>query len=520
MILLWLILVPFIGGVLAWLLHGQSPVRSRGICLVALLATFLIGLSVWLAPAAATTAGPWVAEWNVPWITPFGIQFHLGADGLSLLLIELTAFLGMVAVVASSHEARQHTGGYYLTLMGVLAAMIGVLLALDLFLFYFFWELMILPMALWIAIWGNEGRTAAAVKFFLFTQLSGLAMLLAILGLYFAHGSATGHYTFNYFELLNTPLPWATAVWLMIGFFVAFAVKLGIVPLHAWLPDAYAESPVVGTLVLSALMGKTAAYGLLRFAIPLFPQAVPSMTLVAMVLAVISILYGAVLAFAQTDIKRLIAYSSISHMGFVLLGIFAWNPVALDGVIILILSHAIATGALFLLAGAVESRLGTRQLDRMGGLWQAAPRLGGTTMLFVLAAMGLPGLGNFVGEFLVLLGTFRVSIAFAVLAASGMITSVIYALWLLQQVFQGEPRGPAHVSDLGVREGWLYAMLAAAIVWLGIYPAPVLSAARPAVGALDQTFHRRAAMPPNRPPDALLAAFPSESTHQTQTEGP
>jgi NADH-quinone oxidoreductase subunit M len=346
---------------------------------------------------------------------------------------------------------------------------------------------MLVPMYFLIAIWGHERRIYASVKFFIFTQLSGLLMLVAILGLYFVHGRSTGLYTFDYEPLLGTAMPASTAMWLMLGFLVAFLVKLPVVPLHTWLPDAHTEAPTAGSVVLAGLLLKTGAYGLLRFALPLFPGAALQLRPAVMVLAVVGILYGAWMAFAQTDLKRLVAYTSVSHMGFVLLGVFAWNALALQGTVMQILCHGISTGALFILVGALQERIHTRDMDRMGGLWFGAPRLGGVTLLFALASLGLPGLGNFVGEFLVLVGTWRVSAALTAWAALGLVGSAIYALWMVQKTFHGKSPGEWKIADLNARETAVMAALIVAIVWLGLYPQPVLDTAKTALDALQQS---------------------------------
>ncbi len=489
MMLIWFILVPLIGGVLAWVLGKRDARRARWIALGALAVVLLRVVILWMqAPSLATPGkgGAWLAEVNLPWIPQLGISFHLAVDGLSLLLLALTALLGILSVAASWTEIREQVGPFYLQLLWVLAGINGVFLSLDLLLFYFFWEMMLVPMYFLIAQWGHEHRAYAATKFFLFTQFSGLLMLLAILGLYFAHGSATHTYTFDYQQLLGTATSGPLAMLLMLGFFVAFAVKLPVVPVHTWLPDAHTEAPTAGSVVLAGLLLKTGAYGLLRFVVPLFPQAALAFAPVAMILGVIGILYGAILSFAQTDLKRLVAYTSVSHMGFVLLGVFSWNETALQGAIMQVLCHGISTGALFILVGAIQERTGTRDISRLGGLWSTVPALSATGLVFALASLGLPGLGNFVGEFLVLLGAFQVNITLAVLATLGLVAATVYALWMVQRVFHGENIQGWKLPDLSGRELAVMAVMIAAIVWLGIYPQPVLDVARPALQALQQ----------------------------------
>jgi NADH-quinone oxidoreductase subunit M len=499
MILAWLIIIPSVGGLLAWFVSRWHARWPRWMALLALTINLIVELILWIQHFGQVTlgnAGPWLMALERPWIPQFGISFHLALDGLSLVLVLLTTFLGIMAVVASWTEIEERVGFFHFNLLWVLAGITGVFLALDLFLFYFFWEMMLVPMYFLIALWGHENRVYAAVKFFLFTQLSGLLMLVAIVGLYFLHGQSTGSYTFDYMQLLGTALPASTAMWLMLGFLIAFAVKLPVVPVHTWLPDAHTEAPTAGSVILAGLLLKTGAYGLLRFVVPLFPEAALAFAPVALVLAVIAILYGALLAFAQTDLKRLVAYTSISHMGFVLLGVFAWNELALQGVVMQIVCHGISTGALFIVVGALQERIHTRDLRRMGGLWSVVPRLGGVALLFALASLGLPGLGNFVGEFLVLIGTYRVHTPITILAALGLITATVYALWMIQRTFHGPNEAGWQPPDVSAREMAMMAAMIAAIVWLGLYPQPVLDTAAPSLTRLQRVVMTRQALPP------------------------
>jgi NADH-quinone oxidoreductase subunit M len=398
-------------------------------------------------------------------------------DGLSLLLVLLTLFLGLMSVAASWTEITKQVGFFHFNLLWVLAGVLGVFVAMDLFLFFVFWEVMLVPMYFLISVWGHENRVYAAVKFFLFTQAGSLLMLIAILGLVFVHYQNSGILTFDYTSLLGTAMDPALAMWLMLGFFAAFAVKLPVVPFHTWLPDAHTEAPTAGSVILAGLLLKTGAYGLLRFTVPLFPEAAQTFAPVAMGLGVIGILYGGVLAFAQTDLKRLVAYSSVSHLGFVLLGIFAWNALALEGAVMQMLAHGVTTGALFILVGALQERLHTRDMRRMGGLWTTLPRFGAIGLFFAIASLGLPGLGNFVGEFLVLLGAYRVSIPMTVLASLGFVVATIYSLSLVQQTFHGQAREQWRVQDLSLRSLALLGAMIVVQVWLGLYPQPVLETA-------------------------------------------
>jgi NADH-quinone oxidoreductase subunit M len=484
MILAWLLIITAGAGVVAGLLSYWSRTLCRWVTLIALFIDAALLLTIWSGGPAP--GRPWFAWIDAPWVAPLGIHFHLAVDGLSLLLLVLTVFLGLVAVSASWTEIDRRVGGFHANLMLTLAGIMGVFMALDLFLFYFLWELMLVPMYFLIGIWGGEQRLAASFRFFLFTQAGGLLMLVAILALYFLHGRKTGLYTFDYEQLLKTAPSGAFAFWLMMGFFMAFAVKLPMVGLHPWLPPAYAESPTAGSIVLAGLMSKTGAYGLLRFALPLFPQAGTDLAWAAMILGTVGIWYGAILAFGQTDIKRLVAYSSFGHMGYVLLGIYVGNPLALQGVIVILLAHGLSVAGLFFVAGIVRQRLHTYDMDKLGGLWSSAPHLGGVAVFLALAAMGLPGLGNFVGEFLVLTGAFAVSPALGAVAAGGFVLSVIYALWLIYRVFQGpEPQGRG-MPDIGARELVVFGFIMAGIVMLGLYPQPILNVFEPQAQSLTR----------------------------------
>jgi NADH-quinone oxidoreductase subunit M len=447
-------------------------------------------LAIWIRHAGQVTftgSGAWLEQGDWAWIPQFGIHFHLALDGLSLLLLALTFFLGVLSVLCSWTEITESVGFFHLNLMWILAGITGVFLALDLFLFYFAWELMLVPMYFLIALWGHERRVYAAIKFFLFTQLSGLLMLVAILVLYFLHHQATGIYTFEYEQLLHTPLSSSAALWIMLGFFAAFAVKLPLFPLHTWLPDAHTEAPTAGSVILAGLLLKTGAYGMIRFIVPLFPGAARAFAPIAMTLGAAGIIYGAVLAFSQHDLKRLVAYTSVSHLGFVVLGVFSWNELALQGAVMTMLCHGVSTSALFILTGALQERIHTRELGRMGGLWAAAPRLSGSALYFALASLGLPGLGDFIGEFLVLLGTYRAHLILAAVGAIGVLAATFYALRLVQRAFQGSNKNGWAISDLVPREGVIIALMAASLLWLGLYPRPVLDTFKPALRALGIT---------------------------------
>ena len=491
MILVWLIGLLMGGGLLALLAGSWNKTLPRWITLYILLMGFIGLLSFWIEhykTKIIQPSSPWMIDFQQEWIPSFGISFHLAIDGLSVLLLILTFFLGILAVLCSWKEVTERVGFYHFNLLWILAGISGVFMAMDLFLFYFFWEVMLIPMYFLIGIWGSKNREYAAYKFFIFTQASGLLMFLAILGLYFIHGRASGVYTFNYFELLGMAIPPDIAFWLMMGFMIAFVVKLPVVPFHSWLPDAHSEAPTAGSLILAGLLLKTGAYGILRFVLPLFPEPAKEFAPWAMLLGVIGILYGAMLAYSQTDLKRLIAYTSVSHMGFVILGIFAFNELAFQGVVLQLVTHAISTGALFIMAGMLKERLHTRDLDQMGGLWLHMPKMGAIATLLSMASLGLPGLGNFVAEFLVLLGAFRANVWLTVLATIGLVFSAIYSLRIVQKVFLGPAKDSDPVNDFSWREMITMAVLTLSIIWLGLYPQLVINTAKPMINQMEQVF--------------------------------
>ena len=480
MILVLLIVILMAGGILAWITGRFNILFSRIISLVAVLGDFFIISYIFLNQNHFENK-TWLIDYNKEWIARFGISLHLSLDGLSLLLLFLTFFIGALAIMVSWKEIRTNTGFFHFNILWILSGITGVFLSMDLFLFYFFWEVMLVPMYFIIAIWGHENRIYASFKFFIFTQASGLLMFLAILALYLIHGHNTGIYSFDYRHLLGTSMSPAIEFLLMCGFLAAFLVKLPVVPLHNWLPDAHTEAPTAGSLILAALMLKTGAYGLLRFIVPLFPHASVTFAPAGMILGIAGILYGAKLAFAQTDLKRLVAYTSVSHMGFIILGVFAFNEIAYQGVVIQIIAHGISTGALFVLTGQLYERIHTRDLNMMGGLWEKVPAMGSMGLVFAMASLGLPGLGNFIAEFLTLTGTFKVSTLYACLASAGLIAATIYSLRIMQKVFYGTGKSENKLKDLSVRESFIMGLMAVAIVWLGLFPQPVIETAKPAL---------------------------------------
>ncbi len=479
MILVYLILVLMAGGVIAWLAGKNNPGVSRYVSLVSVTIDLLLILTVYGRDYNPQSG--WITEYVSSWIPLFGIRLHLALDGLSLLLLILTYFIGILAILISWREITYKTGFFHFNIMWILAGITGVFLSMDLFLFYFFWEVMLIPMYFLIGIWGHEKRIYASYKFFIFTQASGLLMFIAIIALYLIHGQNTGIYTFDYQELLGTEMKPGAEMLIMLGFLAAFLVKLPVVPFHSWLPDAHTEAPTAGSLILASLMLKTGAYGLLRFVVPLFPHAAEAFAPAGMILGVAGILYGAILAFAQTDLKRLVAYTSVNHMGFIVLGVFAFNEMAYQGVVMQMIAHGISTGALFIMAGQLYERIHTRDLRKMGGLWEQAPAMGATGLVFVMASLGLPGLGNFVAEFLTLTGVFKANVLFACLASIGLVVATMYSIRIMQRVFYGKRNSDTPMKDLSLRESFTLGAMVIVIVYLGFFPQPVINTARPAI---------------------------------------
>lgn len=453
-------------GAIAWISEGVKANSARWIAIYS-----VFGFTVFFIASIIFSS----ANFNelqvmirAPWINRFNIEYALALDHLSIILLSLTFFLALICILVSWQEITEKVGFYYFNLLATFAGIIGVFTATDLFLFFFFWEVMLLPMTAIIAIWGHEQRHFAAVKFFIFTQISSLLMLVAIIATAYFHLVQVGHLSFFYQDWLQLDIPIETARYLMLGFFIAFAVKLPSFPVHTWLPDAHTQAPTAGSVLLAGVLLKTGAYGLIRFVIFLFPQASHEFAPIAAILAVISILYGAKMAFAQHDFKRLVAYSSISHMGFVMLALFSFNDIAYQGAVITLVAHGLSSAALFSLAGMIYSRLHSRNIFDMGGLWHSAPRMGGFTLIFCGAAFGLPGLANFIGEFFSLVGAFQSFPIIAVLAALGLVGSAIYGMVLFQTSFQGPIN--KHINDLSPRELMISGSLALLLIIFGLYP--------------------------------------------------
>ena len=503
-----LILVPFIAGFICWLVDKFDDKLPRYIALIGMLITLGLTVALWQSGTYNYELGAkvptWAAEFMLPWIQTLGINIHLAVDGLSLLMVGLTAFLGVLAVGCSWGEIQKNVGFFHLNLLWSLGGVIGVFLAIDLFLFFFFWEMMLVPIYFLIALWGHKGadnksRVYAATKFFIYTQVAGLIMLIGILGLVVYGYMMTGMIGFDYNYLLgvantlDAQLP-SVAYALMLCMFIGFAVKLPVFPLHGWLPDAHAQAPTAGSVDLAGILIKTAAYGLLRFVIPFFPAASAQFADIAIIFGLIGVFYGAWCAFQQTDMKRLLAYTSISHMGFVLLAIYAGNILTFQGLMIMMLAHGISSAALFIMCGQVYERLHTRDLRKMGGIRGQFQYLPFFLMFFVAALVGIPGLGNFIGEFLILMGSFEKFPTFTILAAISLVLAGLYGLILIHKAMFGTPNEEQKqhytnpLKDLNSREIVILLVCAVALLWLGIYPQSFLDISNSSMAWLANSY--------------------------------
>ena len=477
----WLTVVTFLPvlGVpvlLAW--PRMRPDVARWLALAVTVATFVVSLGM-LGRFEPADGGFQMLE-QADWVGPFGLRYLLGVDGVSVFMVLLTTFLFPISVLASWRVER-NVGAFMAAMLLLETAVIGTFLALDLLLFFLFFEAMLFPMYLIIGGWGYERRVYAAVKFFLYTMFGSAFLLVAILFV----SSQAG--TFDVRQLADLEVSAASGRWLFLAFFVAFAVKVPVFPLHTWLPDAHTEAPTAGSVILAAVLLKIGAYGLIRFNLTMFPEASRYFADAIQVLALIGIVYGALVAMMQADLKRLIAYSSVSHLGFVVLGIFAFTEEAVAGGVLQMVNHGLSTGALFLLVGMVYDRTHTRRLDEMGGLASVTPWLAGAFLFAALSSLGLPGLNNFVGEFLIILGSFADDAVFGSIAAVGVVLAAIYLLWSYQRMAHGPvPEVHRQHPDLSLREHTLLAPVLAAILVLGVYPKALLDRIEPSTGRVVQ----------------------------------
>jgi len=486
-----LILLPLAGALL--LVFSKDDRVTRWLALAFTASGFLATLLIsYMAVSHESPEGRWLLYVELPWIERYGVRFSLGMDGISMLLVLLTSFLFMLSVAVSWRVVREKVALFHAMLLLMEAGVLGVFLATDLFLFYLFWEVMLVPMFFLIGIWGHGRRIYSAVKFFIYTVTGSLLMLLAIIGLYVIHGRQTGVYTFALDALSKTPLDPATGMWLFAAFMLGFAVKVPVFPLHNWLPDAHTDAPTAGSVILAGLLLKTGAYGMIRFAFPLFPVAAKACLPVMFAAGIIGIFYASLIAFAQTDMKRLVAYSSISHLGLVVLGIAVWNDASLAGSVLQMVNHGVTTGALFIMVGMMDERMHTRDINAYGGLWSKAPVMSSFFLLFILSSLGLPGLNNFVGELLIFVGLFRGHPIVAGAALAGIVFTLAYLLRLAQKVLFGPSVNSGEFNDVSLRELSILVPLAALVLAIGLYPAMLLRPLDAPVKGLVSAYYKAA----------------------------
>jgi len=491
-ILSYVIFFPLVGVILLIFLDQEKEKLIKGITLAVTLLEFIISLPL-AFNFQAETAGMQFSEY-LEWIPSLGIAYRVGLDGISLWLVLLTTFLSVISVLACWKDIKLHVKEFLICLLLLETGMIGVFVALDVFLFYVFWEVMLVPMYFLIGVWGNPARRIyAAIKFVLFTMVGSLLMLVAILYIYFYHYSVTGKYTFDLMSWYSLNLPHSVQFWLFLAFGLAFAIKVPMFPFHTWLPDAHTEAPTVGSVLLAAVMLKMGVYGFLRYNLPLFPNASIDFIPVISILAIIGIIYGALVAMVQKDVKRLVAFSSVSHLGFVMLGIFALNLQGIEGGLIQMINHGLSTGALFLIVGMIYERRHTRMIAEFGGLSRVMPVYATLFMIVTLSSIGLPGLNGFIGEFLIILGTFRSNVVYAVFAATGIVLAAVYMLWMFQRVMFGEVTNPKNENlvDMSKRELAVLLPIVILIIWIGIYPKPFLKPMEATVGGLMERVEQR-----------------------------
>ena len=487
---------PLLGILVILFLKSEQKNTIRWVALLTSLVTFGLSIAVLVQFDAAN---PEVQlEVNLPWITVagFNISYHIGVDGLSILLLLLTTFLTPISILSTWSAVQDRVKDFMIFFLLLEVGMTGVFVSLDLFLFYVFWEFTLVPMYFLIGVWGGPRRTYAAIKFFLYTMAGSILMLLAILWL----GLEAG--TFSVTELIRTgAIPENIQFWLFLAFAAAFAIKVPMWPLHSWLPDAHVEAPTAGSVILAGVLLKMGTYGFLRFNLPMFPEAAVRLAPWMAGLAVVGILYGAAVSYAQKDVKKLVAYSSVSHLGFVMLGLFALNSQGIQGGILQMINHGLSTGALFLIVGMIYERRHTRDMDAFGGLWKIMPIYGALTLIVTLSSMGLPGLNGFVGEFTILLGAFGSdalgSYWFAGLSAAGVILAAVYMLFMFQKMFLGplDKEENKVLKDLNWREIITLVPLLVFIFWIGLYPKPFFALIGPAVDNLVLVLQAAAGLP-------------------------
>lgn len=510
-LLTWLVFLPLGGAVLLLFLPGDKKRLLKNAAFCVTLLEFLLSLPLAVNFEAGTAAMQFASR--VEWLPRYGVSYSVGVDGISLWLVMLTTFLMPITILSTYEAVERHVKEFMVFMLVLETAMVGVFVALDLFLFYIFWELVLIPMYFLIGVWGSERRIYSAIKFFLYTFAGSVLMLVAILALYFHHYEVTGVLTTDLARLLELDVPVRLQYWMFAAFALAFAFKVPMWPFHTWLPDAHVDAPTSGSVILAAVLLKMGTYGFLRFAMPLFPVAAHAFAPAVGVLAVVGIIYGALVAMVQKDVKKLVAYSSVSHLGFVMLGLFAFNLQGIEGGILQMINHGVSTGALFLIVGIIYERRHTRLIEEFGGLSKVMPLFAAVFMIVTLSSIGLPGTNGFVGEFLILLGAFKASRLFAVLAATGVILAACYMLWMFQRVMFGTVTNEKNrgLPDLTPREVAYMLPLLLFIFWIGVFPQTFLRKMDASVQATIARIetNRHAAQPGGGGPPVAAALPPS-----------
>ncbi|MDQ3486763.1 MAG: NADH-quinone oxidoreductase subunit M [Acidobacteriota bacterium] len=503
-----IVFLPLAGALLVLLLGGRGDRHDReplirNVALLFSLATFAATLWLWSRFDPSSADYQFVEQYA--WMPQFGIQYLIGVDGISLFLLVLTGFLTPLALLSSWESVHKSVKNFSFFVLALETAMLGVFVSIDLFLFYVFWDAMLIPMYFLIGIWGYDRRVYAAVKFILYTMAGSVLMLIAIIGLAYAHAAVNGVPSFNLMDLYGVQLARRNEFWMFLAFALAFAIKVPLFPFHTWLPDAHVEAPTAGSIILAGVMLKMGTYGLLRFAFPLFPEAALYFAPWLGVLAVIGIIYGALVAMVQPDMKKLVAYSSVSHLGVVVLGLAAMNIQGVQGSVYQMLNHGVSTGGLFMIVGMLSDRRHTRLISEFGGLKSVMPRLVAAFLIITLASIALPLTNGFIGEFLILIGAFKWNWKLAAFAATGVILSAVYMLWMFQRVNYGPVTNEKNrnLPDLSPREWALMIPTVAMCIFMGVFPNVFLKPMEPAINKIIERVHSRdGAVVGNRGPDA------------------
>jgi len=487
-ILSWIVFLPLFGVLIILFIKGTRHNVIRWTSLLATLADFILTIVLFVKFDGSSAAMQFRDE-PVIWIKSLGITYSLGVDGISLLLVMLTPFLSLIAIASSWSAIAEKVKGFMISMLLIETGILGVFLATDLFLFYVFWEVMLIPMYFMIGIWGGPRRIYAAVKFVLFTMFGSLLMLLAIVKLYLLTSPVAIGRSTDLMTIMTLDIPKDLQIWLFLAFALAFAIKVPLFPFHTWLPDAHVEAPTAGSIILAGVLLKMGTYGFLRFCLPLFPDATYYFVPLISILALIGIIYGALVAMVQKDVKSLVAFSSVAHLGFVMLGMFALTTQGVTGSILQMVNHGITTGALFLLVGMIYERRHTRLIADFGGIAHTMPVFAAIFLIVTLASIGLPGTNGFVGEFLILLGTFKANPVYAAIGTFGIVLAAVYMLWMVQRVFFGEcdKEENKKLSDMNGREKLIVIPLIVMIFWIGVYPETFIKKIEPSVNKLIES---------------------------------